>query len=606
MKSAKRICSVIAAVALALSCAVYPSATPEMPSAEEIAAMPEYDGRDYGVVTPVKNQGSSNLCWVYSSIAASEISILKSKVNPFADKDTLSLNPVAAAYRVYNRGADPLGNTSGEQSSVDYLSEAGNPLKIAKLFSMWWGPVESAQTDADPFLNPSYRFENAFYIPRNRSDPEAGIKAIKTAIAKYGAVTFQYNNVRETYYYNPKNESGSASYPHACTIIGWNDNIAADSFVPGGATRNGGWLVKNSYNSLEYFYLSYDNTSTNVYAFTYAPVEKYDYNYYYDGSLEDFALRNDKTAANVYQAQGTASGKDEFLKAVNVGVLGENVTLQAEIYISLDSCDSPVSGGYCASKTTAFFEHGGYVTVELNEPVKLEKDEWFSVVVSVSNESGDAKIITAYKDIKDLSFAKGGGEWQKMGNFTPRIKAYTKLESSEHGHSFGEWTLTKKPTVTESGESVRTCSVCGETEYRYYEKFAKNCVADGSLLYGFHKGMKPDELADYLSSDYVEIKLTPTGANVGTGSFVSIDYPDGETLEYKIVIFGDVDGDGLCDGQDAVIASCIDSGLLTAGRVGTAAYRAADCNRDGVRDDSDVELLNRVGLLFSDIEQGKS
>lgn len=597
MKPTKKICAVVAAVVMLLSCAVYPSAAPEMPSAEIIAAMPEYDGRDYGIVTPVKDQGSSNLCWAYSSIAASETSILKSGLNPSADKDSLSLNPVAAAYRVYNRGADPLYNTSGEQSSVDYLSEAGNPLKIAKLFSMWWGPVESSQTDADPFLNPSYRFENAFYIPRNRSDPEAGIKAIKTAIAKYGAVTFQYNNVRETYYYNPKNESGSASYPHACTVIGWNDNIAADSFVPGGASQNGGWLVKNSYNSLEYFYLSYDNTSTSVYAFTYAPAQKYDYNYYYDGSLEDFALRNDKTAANVFQAQG-----DELLKAVNVGVSGENVTIQAEIYKSLDSGDSPVSGGCLAGKTTAFFEHGGYVTVELNEPVKLEKDEWFSVVVSVTNESGDAKIITAYKDIKDMSFAKSGSEWQRMGNFTARIKAYTKLEASEHGHIFGEWTLTEKPTVTEGGESVRTCSICGEAEHRYYEKFAKNCVADGALLYGFHKGMKPDELSGYLSSDYADITLTPTGKNVGTGSVVSIDYPDGETLEYNIVIFGDVDGDGLCDAQDSVIAACIDNGLLTAGKVGTAAHFAADCNRDGAVDGADVDLLVRSGALSAEIK----
>ena len=112
-----------------------------LPADEEIAAMPEYDGRDYGIITPVKDQGGSNLCWAYSSVAASEASILKLGTDPDTDKDKLSLNPVAAAYRIYNRGSDPLGNTGGISQSVDYTQATGNPLKIAKLFSMWWGPV---------------------------------------------------------------------------------------------------------------------------------------------------------------------------------------------------------------------------------------------------------------------------------------------------------------------------------------------------------------------------------------------------------------------------------------------------------------------------------
>ena len=81
-----------------------------LPSLEEIVSLPEYDGRDYGIITPVKDQGSTNLCWAYSSIAASEASIVRSGLKPL---DEVNLNPTAAAYRVNNRGNDPLGNTSG-------------------------------------------------------------------------------------------------------------------------------------------------------------------------------------------------------------------------------------------------------------------------------------------------------------------------------------------------------------------------------------------------------------------------------------------------------------------------------------------------------------
>ena len=139
---------------------------------------------------------------------------------------------------------------------------------------MWWAPVSGNVVTTNPYENPSYRFENAIYIPENKSNPEEYIRSIKKAIAKYGAVTFQYNNARETLYYNPKNEQGSTISPHACTIIGWDDNIPSDKFVPNGATQKGGWLVKNSYKSLEYFWLSYDNTSSCSYAFSFAPKDK--------------------------------------------------------------------------------------------------------------------------------------------------------------------------------------------------------------------------------------------------------------------------------------------------------------------------------------------
>ena len=102
---------------------------------------------------------------------------------------------------------------------------------------------------------------------------------MKRAIVKYGAVTFSYNNVREAYYYNPSKESGSS--PHACTIIGWDDTIPAENFYPSKTTTDGGWLVKNSYSSLPYFYLSYEVTCEQIYAFDYVMNDKYDNNYFY-------------------------------------------------------------------------------------------------------------------------------------------------------------------------------------------------------------------------------------------------------------------------------------------------------------------------------------
>ena len=320
----KKLLCVFLSLSVALSCLVsadvFSSADPVNLSSEEISKLEKYDGRSDGIITPVRDQGDSNLCWSYSSSSASEASILKSGLTDKSPNE-LYLNPVATAYRVFKRTSDPLENTGGDWQSADYMKATGNSLKAVKLFSMWWGPTESTSAAADPFENPSFRFENGFYIPE-KDNLDEYISDIKEAVAKYGAVTFQYNNVRETEYYTPRTEKGSDSFPHACTVIGWDDTIEADRFSPSAAGRKGGWLVKNSYRSLEYFYLSYENTSSSVYAFTYAPVEKYDYNYYYDGNLDDFSLRNDKTVANVFKAKkGGENGKTEVLRAVNAAVI---------------------------------------------------------------------------------------------------------------------------------------------------------------------------------------------------------------------------------------------------------------------------------------------
>ena len=441
------------------------------PSTEEIVAMTEYDGRNYGLVTPVKSQGDTNLCWAYSSVSASETSILKSGINGNVTSETLNLNPIAAAYRMQRRQSDPLNNTDGELILGDYTAATGTPSKIATLFSGWWGPVSGNDATVDPFENSEYRFENAIHISEHKDDYEQRVTAIKSAIAEYGAVTFQYNNAHNYEYYNPKNEKDSNSYPHACTLIGWNDDIPAMNFQPGGATRNGGWLVKNSYSGLPdgypYFYLSYDNTSSVCYAFTYANRDAYDRNYYYDGGSDDFSLRNDKIVANVYRAAGSDDPcKGEQIKAVNIGINGEDYTLEVEIYRHLDSpfgnSDAPVSGGVSAAIMRRSFKYGGFVTVKFDNPITIEKDEWFSVIVRIT--SGNAVIRLGYKNGRDLSYAGTSTGYSKLGNFVGRIKAYTSLCDSEPGE---DWNFTNLVVFAKfNGESEFIDDVYENTKVR--------------------------------------------------------------------------------------------------------------------------------------------
>lgn len=387
-----------------------------------------YDSRNLNIVTAVKEQGDTNLCWAYSSIAVAETSILKSGIDSTANNTNLSLSPVAVGYSRYKRNADPLNNTPGEYSSTNYLKASGNPTYAETLFSQWCGPISSdISANADSFENSAYRFVESSQIYDYNFSKEEQIMAIKKAIVKYGAVTFSYNNVREKYYYNPKNETGDNVYPHACTLIGWDDNILSTKFEPNGATQNGGWLVKNSYKSLPYFYLSYDTSiSSSVYAFEFKKKEEYDYNYFYDYVFDDFLnyTKNCRFAGNVYQAKKGDNNYAEYLKAVNVAALGKNYSCDIEIYTDLIDNSNPTSGNLAAT-ATASFETSGYKTINLSTPVKLTKNSNFGVVVRLN---GDSKTVLRLAHCASQSFEKTSSGWQNLTNCTARIKAFTSLD----------------------------------------------------------------------------------------------------------------------------------------------------------------------------------
>lgn len=386
-----------------------------------------YDSRDMNIVTPIKDQGDTNLCWAYSSIAVAETSILKSGIDSTVNNTNLSLYPIAVGYSRYKRNADPLGNTPGEYSSTNYLKASGDPSYAETLFSQWCGPVyNNISANADCFENSAYRFVESSQIYNDNLSKEQQIIAIKNAIVKYGAVTFSYNNVREKYYYNPKNETGDDVYPHACSLIGWDDNILATNFEPKGATQNGGWLVKNSYNSLPYFYLSYDTSiSSYVYAFKFEKKDKYDYNYFYDYVFNDFLnyTKNCKFAGNIYQAKKGNGEHSEYLKAVNVAVLGKNYSCDVEIYTNLTDTSDPTSGDLSAT-ATANFETSGYKTISLTSPVKLTANSKFGVVVRLN---GDSNAVLRLAHCANQSFEKTSSGWRNLNTCTARIKAFTSL-----------------------------------------------------------------------------------------------------------------------------------------------------------------------------------
>ncbi len=449
-------------------------------SAEQIINLSRFDPRDE--LTPVKDQGDTNLCWAYSAINASEASILKNKIG---NKDSLRLNPKALAYRKYVRKADPLGNTANYYKNADdWTARPGHIEQTTALLSMWQGPIGGDKPAADVWENSLYRFESANLISSGK-DGEARIMEIKRAIAEYGAVTAScYYDGGTKQYYNDAGVKNGVS--HAITLVGWDDDIDKSLFSPGQVTRNGGWLVKNSYSDNGYFWLTYESkiATTTAWTFTYAPKDSYDYNYYYDNNEDSFGLLKLKQFANVYEAKKGTDGKEEYVEAVNVGFVGNGVNVKVKVYTNLSGWgQTSVEKGTLAAEKAQTFKYGGYNTIKLDNPVKVSVGTYFSIVVEVSNPDGNAYVSVVQSDAKKPSFRKtsDGYDYISNGGCIARIKAYTKLKDAapEHTHNYGEPIPRVAPTCSSAGFAAHyRCAECNE----YFDEHKKPATYDSLII----------------------------------------------------------------------------------------------------------------------------
>ena len=99
--------------------------------------------------------------------------------------------------------------------------------------------------------------------------------------------------------------------------------------------------------------------------------------------------------------------------------------------------------------------------------------------------------------------------------------------------------------------------------------------------------------------DIVDVSKAKTGDEIKI-----VDEKTGNVVKtYTVVVFGDVNGDGIYDGCDATLISLIMNGMLTPS---PAMRLAADCNHDNVINADDLAIIEQAGLLLSTVSQNES
>lgn len=114
------------------------------------------------------------------------------------------------------------------------------------------------------------------------------------------------------------------------------------------------------------------------------------------------------------------------------------------------------------------------------------------------------------------------------------------------------------------------------------------------LIYGIET--ESTSIADFVtavSNNIVTCENYEDADNIGTGAIVSIKNSSNETIAtYTVIVYGDVNGDGLINRNDKSILSTYINEDNTVIDNGSVFFNAADLNKDGVISDADLEIYD--------------
>lgn len=317
------------------------------------ASLPEtmpsfYDARQYGYVTPAKDQIQGGNCWAFSGIATLE-ACLKKATGIEYDFSEENVKNLMSEYSLFDLDIGP--------------NSGGNLYMVIAYLAGWFGPTYDVNDVYDDYSALSVIYDsvvhvqNVYILPDRENFYDNDI--IKQAVLQYGAVSIGIDL--------PQNQG------HAVTIVGWDDEFVSNDFL--GNKAVGAWIIKNSWGtdwgSEGFGYLSYLQPISFGYTFIFNDDRKYSdiYQYDYAGKSGYHTIPGNQ----VYLKNKFTAKKDEILSAFST-YFDEPSNYTASIYLN----------GNLVTSQSGVHEKG-YYTIPLEKEVSMKKGDSFEIVVKFSN-----------------------------------------------------------------------------------------------------------------------------------------------------------------------------------------------------------------------------
>lgn len=395
----------------------------------------KFDGREFGYITPARNQYTKNTCWAFAAVGAAETNILRKGIDENATRDNLDLDETIAAYTRHTRDGDqdPLLLTTNDTYDYGRWNQGdGGAVSAFSIMTQGYTLLNenSFHPSVDTRLIKSKLQPSKYYVQSYQSIPYEK-DAIKRAVLQYGAVAFNYSAPSTKKYFSRSDPAN-----HTSIIVGWDDNIRRSEFTPQQPDGDGAWIIKNSWgdsgentvNGTWCYYISYELPIGALYSVDLAMREDYQNIYYYDGNVTiSMNKKAGEAQAAVYEAKLSSPTKQEQLKAVMISVPQENLNVHVKIYKNLkvnpgnvnDRINRPDQNAPAAEIDT-YLARSGMHTIDLENPIDLEQGEYFSVVVNCRTSSGAPVAVNCAVDgsasVNDMTYYLQDGEWVSFKN----------------------------------------------------------------------------------------------------------------------------------------------------------------------------------------------
>ena len=387
--------------------------TPESSSPEYPA---QYDLREEGRVSPVKDQAQQTTCWAFAALSAVESALL-----PEVDLQ------LSADHLNEHHGFQTEGNGGDFNMALAYLVS-------------WKGPVTEEE---DPYgdgespddLTAAVHVQDAVILTDDMDTSRlkalimenGAIESAIYAMQDPEAMSDLYNSETSAYYY-----SGSEICNHDIDIIGWDDDFPKEYF-PEEPPGDGALLCKNSwgeeFGSGGFFYISYYDSNIGKYGVSYSGVESadnYDHLYQYDQLGWTGAVGYGKPDA-LLAAAYTAESAQNLAAA---GFYSTDPRTWYDIYLVHDFAGTEDFTG-AQYLRSGYLPDRGYFTVELGEEIPLKKGEKFAIAVRIRTEGAEHPVAMEFAGNELTSAAQSDDGETYM---SPNGSIWTSVEEAADGN----------------------------------------------------------------------------------------------------------------------------------------------------------------------------